>query len=151
MSDMANFNNQSSHERYTYNMDPNYTNANMGSMDADDIYFHQPPSQVIFPSDTGHLDNNNVYAGVNTQQNSEYYGYSTTNDDLTDSNPPATHYHLPQTSGRIPPRFTRSNNAGMTTNATSHGYVVIIMNADISLERLLSIIQSCGRVERIYM
>ena len=56
-------------------------------MDQDSIYsyplyqaYSQPPSQVIFPSDTGPLDNNNVYAGVNTQRNSEYYGYSTTND-----------------------------------------------------------------------
>ena len=149
MSDMASFNNQSSHERYS--MDSNYTNANMGSMDSNNIYFHQTPSQVILPSDTGPLDNNNVYTGVNTQLNSAHYGYSTMNDgnrvnyDLTDYNSPATHYHLPQTSGQTPPASTHPNNAGMTTNATSHGYVVIIVRADINLERLSSIIQSCER------
>ncbi|CAG8611447.1 5183_t:CDS:1 [Paraglomus brasilianum] len=111
--------------------------------------YSQPPSQVIIPSNTGPFDNNNVYTGVNTQLNSAHYGYvdenrvnySTMNGDLTSYNPPAIQYPLPQTSGQIPPTPTRSNNAAMTTNATSHGYVIIIVKADINLERLLSIIQ----------
>ena len=143
-------------------MDSNYTNSlplnQPICMDSNGIYSYplcqaylQPPSQVILPSDTP-LDNNNVYMGVNTQLNPAHYGYSTMNDgnrvnyDLTDYNSPATHYYLPQTSGQTPPASTRPNNAGMTTNAT-RGYVVIIVRADINLERLLSIIQSCEREE----
>ncbi|CAG8486309.1 11107_t:CDS:2 [Paraglomus brasilianum] len=35
----------------------------MSSMDSNDIYFYQPPSQAIFPSDTSALDYNNDSTG----------------------------------------------------------------------------------------
>ena len=107
--------------------------------------YSQPPSQAILPSDTSPLDNNNVHTSGNTQSNPVHYGYSAMNDDLTNY----IHHPLPQTSGQTPPTSTRPYNTGMTTNTTSHGYVVIIVKADIDLGKLLSVIQSCEREERI--
>jgi len=66
-------------------------------------------------------------------------------------NEPSIRCPLPQTLSQTPYTSTFSNNASMVTNATSHGQVIIIINADIDLDKLLSIIQLCGRVERINM
>ena len=122
----------------------------------------QPPSQEPFSSVTGLFDHNGIFIGVNEPLlNTTHYGYTENNenrvsgsiiamnDNLINDNPPSVYYTLSHSSVQAPP--TRSNNASMTTNAASHGQVIIIMNADINVERLLSIIQSCGRVERIYM
>jgi len=171
--DMAGFNNQSINESYIYNipsdqihktdsnytnslplnqtilMDSGYTNINQPISDFNDIYSyhdpnkisHQPLCQTFFSTGTGYLDNNNVYTGGNELMNTTPYGY-VGNNNLTNSTSPSIYYLPPQTLVQTPPASILSNNAG-TTNARSHAHVVIIMNADIDLERLLSIIQSC--------
>ena len=68
--------------------------------------------------------------------------------DLNSYGGPSIHRPLSQTSEQT---STFSNNASMVTSATSHGQVIIIVNADIDLEKLLFTIQLCRRVERIYM
>ncbi|CAG8569532.1 10680_t:CDS:1 [Paraglomus brasilianum] len=207
MSDTAGFNNESINESYTYSissdqvhsMDSSSTDnlplnqtiitdsghANMSSMDSNDIYFYQPPSQAIFPSDTGLLDytyNNDSTDGNGPLNSENRVNYSTINYNLNDCNPssvsypivqliqtpsrssallsnydlnnnrePSIRHSLSQTVGQTQSTPTFSNNASMMTNATSHRQVIIIMNADINVERLLSIIQSCGRVEKIYI
>ncbi|CAG8473446.1 2224_t:CDS:1 [Paraglomus brasilianum] len=110
----------------------------------------QPPGQDSFPSNIGPLDHNGIYMGVNESLNTESYGYIRNNENVVNysnmncnCNSPLVHHSLPQTSSQMPYTSTRFNNAGVMTNATSHGCIVIIMKADINLENLLSIIQGC--------
>jgi len=130
-------------------MDSGYTNMHQpNSIDFNDIYscqdpskaFYQPPSQVSFPSGIGYLDNNNVYTGGNELMNTMPYGY-VENNDLTGYISPSTYYPPPQTSVQTQSTSIPSNNAGMKTNTRNHVHVVIIMNADFNLEKLLSVIQ----------
>ncbi|CAG8534463.1 5824_t:CDS:1 [Paraglomus brasilianum] len=151
------------HWDQTYSTDPNSANSRPWdhtiNSDPNAVYSYplgQQPSNQVFSSFTGSLDSNNVYADVNVQLNTTPYGYVEQNEDqiinpnpisptdynLTDYNSPAIHYPLPQTLIQTPPTSTLANNTGIMTNATSHhGCVIIIMKADINLEKLLSIIQ----------
>jgi len=181
ITDMAGVNNQSIHNNYTYSipsdqgyyMDSNYTYSlpwdQMHYTDPDyanslppvsrgsnGIYL-QPPSQVCFPSDTGPLDNNNISTSENEPFCTPPYGYVENNENRVNNSVLPMNYNssntvyspfIYQTLGQMQSNYTFSNNASMMT---CHGQVIIIMNADIDLERLLSIIQSCARVERIYM
>ncbi|CAG8520339.1 9420_t:CDS:2 [Paraglomus brasilianum] len=154
---------QSNHESYTYNiqsdqlhsMDSNCTNdlpSNQTIMDQPIIMdyngihsYHtspQPPGQDSFPSDIGLFDNNGVYiGGVNESLNTENYGYVGNNENVVNCstmnyNPPSVHY---QTLVQTPPTTTPFNNAGTLANAASHGCTVIIVKADINLERFFGI------------
>ena len=119
-----------------------------------------PTSQAFFPSDTSPLDNNGIDRGRNEPLNTRPYGYvenngnrinySTMNYGLTNDNP-SIRCSLPQTSNQTQSTSTFSNNASMKTNTASHGNVIIIINSNINLEKLLSIIQQCEREESIYM
>ncbi|CAG8520426.1 9424_t:CDS:1 [Paraglomus brasilianum] len=140
-------------------MDSGYANMDQPiRMDYNDIYPRQDPSkalqqpsgQAFFPPGTGHFDNNNVYAGRNEPTNATPYGY-VENHDLTNYNSLPVYYPPPQALVQTPSTSTPPNNAGMTTNPRSHANIIIIMNADVNLERLLSVIQSCERVEQIHM
>ena len=95
-------------------------------------------------------DHNNIYMGVNESLNAENYEYIGNNENEANYstmnynyNPHSTYYSFPQTSNQTPHTSTRSNNAGVTTNATSHGCIVIIIKPDINLEKLLSFIREC--------
>ena len=148
------------HWNQTYSLDPDYANGcplnQTVNSDPNVVYSYplgqQPSSQVFFSSNVGPLDNNNGYTDVNAQLNTTACGYVEHNDEinnpisptdynLTDYNSPAIHYPLPQTPVQTPSSSALANNTGITTNAASHGCVIIIMKADIDLEKLLSIIQ----------
>ena len=85
---------------------------------------------------------------MNESLNIENYGYIGNNENVVNCstmnyNPPSVHY---QTLVQAPP----FNSAGTMANAASHGCTVIIVKADINLERLMSIIRLFARVERLY-
>ena len=159
--DMTGASNHSNYEAYTssdqmHNMDSNYADSlpldQTAGVDFSDVYSYphfqaptQPSSQASFLVDS----NNNVCMGVNPA----HYGYVEQNGNpvndtvppinytLRNYNPPSIHYPLPQALNQTPANTTLSNNAGMMRNATNYGCVIIIMKADINLEKLLSIIQ----------
>ncbi|CAG8655258.1 9026_t:CDS:1 [Paraglomus brasilianum] len=137
--------------------------SNSNSMDANSIpldqtvggefsnnYSYQPlfqasSSQAAFLWNT----NDNIHTRGNEQLNTTSYGYVENNENLVNNS--SSIYYPPSNSiVQALSTSTLSNNSGMTTNATSHGCIVIVMKADANLERLLSIIQLCGRVERLY-
>ncbi|CAG8509412.1 10765_t:CDS:1 [Paraglomus occultum] len=178
MSNMTDFNNQSIYESNSYSipldqmrsadtdyvgvlpsnqipiLNSNYANAN--SMDFNDACFYQSLSQDFRPSDIGPLDSNGIYMDVNESLSAERHEYVENNENrINDASmdyysnsdiEPSVRYLLPQTPDQAQSAAIFSNNA-----ATSHRQVIIIMNADINLERLLSIIQQCGSVDRVYM
>ena len=150
VSDTTDVNNQTNDESYTYGIPSDQINANIPLVGGElrNHYSYplfqastQPSNQAAFLWDA----NNNIYVGGNEQLNPTSYGYVRNNENRVNNSffPP---HSLVQTSSTS----ALANNSGMITNATSHGCIIIIMKADANLERLLSIIQLCGRVERLY-
>jgi len=161
MSDMTGFNNQSTHGSYAYSIpfnsvDEDTSYASMEppiSMDSNDIYSGHP-SQASNPGSPSSQPRWQAFPQPPSYTNfipnlSWSYEDRVTHDGLTNDNPPAIHYSVPHSLVQTSTSFL-SNNSGMMTNATSHGCVVIVTKADINVERLLSIIQLFGRVERLY-
>ena len=168
---MAGVNNQSSHSYtssnssdqgyYTepnctyslpYGTDPDYANSllldqtmNRGSNGNS----FQPPNHVFFSSGPGPHDHHNIPTSENEPFYNPPYVYVENENQANNSVPPMNYnssntVHSPftyQTLAQTPPAPTYPNNAGMVPNATNHGCVIIIMNANINLERLLSIVQ----------
>ena len=171
---MTGVNNQTNYGSYTYGIpldqmyvvDSNYTNSppldDVHSMDSNyanslplvggefsNNYSYplfqastQPTNQAAFLWDA----NNNMYTGGNEQLNATPYEYVENNENQVNN----LYYPPPNSLVQASSTSTLSNNSGMITNATNHGCIVIVMKADANLERLLSIIQLCGRVERLY-
>jgi len=117
----------------------------------------QPPSQAFSFSNTRPLDHNSICLGVNEPLNYRYVennenrvNYLTRNHNLNNHREPSIRCPISQISGQTQSTTTFSSSASMITIATSHGQSIITINGDINVERLLSVIQSCERVERIY-
>jgi len=139
----------------THGTNPDYANSlplnqtfNRGS----NGIFLQPPNQVFSSPNPAPHGNNNMSTSENEPFYNLPYGYVENNEHQVNNQVPSTNYnsnntiHSPfiyQTLAQTPSAPTYPNNAAadMVPNATSHGCVIIIMNANVNLERLLSVIQ----------